>query len=267
MKAIEDLKVTLVQSIQHWEDIDGNLGMFEEKLWQFNDPTDLIILPEMFTTGFSMNARKLAEVKGLKTMRWLEQMASQKKAMIMGSFIANDGGKFYNRMIAMKPDGSFHQYDKRHPFSLAEEDKTYTGGKEKVVFNLNGWKICPMICYDLRFPVWSRNVYSKGELEYDILIYVANWPAPRVNAWDTLLAARAIENMSYCVGVNRVGKDEKGHQYLGHSAVYDFGGKKTFYNEGEEVIETATLDYSALTDFRKKFGFFLDADSFTIHDM
>jgi len=261
---MQDLNVTLIQSPLHWEDIGANLAMFEEKLWQIKDQTDLIILPEMFTTGFSMNAESLAEPMNLTTLKWLKQQAAQKDAVIMGSYIVKENGNYFNRLVAMKPGGDYFKYDKRHPFSMAEEDKTYSAGNNRLVFELKGWKICPMVCYDLRFPVWSRNRHQDGQLEYDLLVYVANWPAPRVNAWDTLLQARGIENLSYCAGVNRIGKDRKGLDYLGHSAVYNFKGQTMFFNEGDDIIQTVNLNYQDLKDFREKVGFHLDSDDFEI---
>ncbi len=261
---MQDLRITLIQSALHWEDADANLAMFEEKLWTIKDYTDLIILPEMFNTGFSMNADQLAEPMNYKTFKWLKQQAAQSKATVMGSFIVKESGKNYNRLIAMFPDGTYFEYDKRHPFRLAREHETYTPGRDRLIFELNGWKICPMVCYDLRFPVWARNTFDGKDLDYDVLVFVANWPAPRVNAWDGLLTGRAIENLSYCVGVNRVGDDENGHNYLGHSAVYNYKGENKFFNEGEEVIETVTLNYQDMKAFREKFAFYLDSDSFNI---
>lgn len=261
---MQDLKVNLVQTSLHWEDIDANLAMLEEKLWEINDNPDLIVLPEMFTTGFSMNAEKLAEPMNLKTFKWMKQMAAQLNAVLMGSYIVKEGGFNFNRLIVMRPDGTHDRYNKRHPFRLANEHQTYEPGKERLIVDIKGWKICPMICYDLRFPVWARNRYKDSQLDYDVLVYVANWPAPRVNAWDGLLTGRAIENLSYCIGVNRVGSDEEGHQYLGHSAVYDFSGKKLFFNEGEELTTTVSLKYEEMQAFRQKFAFYLDADDFEL---
>ena len=261
---MQDLTVTLIQAALHWEDSDANLAMFEEKIWTINDATDLIILPEMFTTGFSMNAEKLAEPMNYKTFKWMKMQAAHTKATVMGSFIVKESGHYFNRLLAMFPDGNYFEYDKRHPFRLADEHKTYEPGKSRLIFELKGWKICPMVCYDLRFPVWARNTYHQEQLDYDVLIYVANWPAPRVNAWDGLLKARAIENLAYCIGVNRIGDDEKGHNYLGHSAVYDYKGESVFFNEGEEVIQTVKLQFDEMKGFREKFAFYLDADSFNM---
>ena len=261
---MQDLKVALIQSKLYWEDIDANLAMFEEKIWQIKDKPDLIVLPEMFTTGFTMNAEPLAEPMNFKTFKWMKQQAGQFDATILGSYIVKEGDRFYNRLVVMTPDGTHYEYDKRHPFSLANEHETYAPGKNRLIFELKGWKICPLICYDLRFPVWARNSTSNGSLDYDVLIYVANWPAPRVNAWDGLLIGRAIENLSYCVGVNRVGDDNEGHNYLGHSAVYNYKGEEMFFNEGNEVLTTVILNYQEMSDFREKFAFHLDADQFKL---
>ncbi len=261
---MQDLRITLIQSALHWEDSDANLAMFEEKLWTIKEPTDLIILPEMFSTGFSMNAAQLAEPMNYKTFKWMKQQAAQSKATVMGSFIVKEGTKYFNRLIAMSANGNFFEYDKRHPFRMAGEHETYAPGRDRLVFDLKGWKICPMICYDLRFPVWTRNTYHHGRLDYDVLVFVANWPAPRVNAWDGLLTGRAIENLSYCIGVNRVGNDEEGHNYLGHSAVYNYKGERLFFNEEDEIIETLSLNYDEMAAFRKRFAFFLDSDQFKL---
>ncbi|MDA0195066.1 MAG: nitrilase family protein [Bacteroidetes bacterium] len=264
MSNISDLKVTLVQSPLHWEDIGANLAMFEEKIWQIGQPTDLIVLPEMFSTGFSMNATKLAEQMGLRTFKWMKQMSAQSEATLFGSFIASERGKYFNRAIAMNPDGSYDQYDKRHPFSLGREHELYAAGKKKVIFELKGWKICPLICYDLRFPVWSRNRFIEGHLEYDILVCIASWPKPRISAWDTLLKARAIENLSYAIGVNRIGVDGNELNHVGHSAIYDYLGDTVCDLEDQEIMQTSSLNYTELKEFREKLPFHLDADHFEI---
>lgn len=262
---ISDLKVTLIQSPLYWEDIDANLAMFEEKIWQIGQPTDLIVIPEMFSTGFSMNASNLAEPMGLKTSKWMKQMAGQLKATVLGTFIASEGGKYFNRAVAMHPDGSFDHYDKRHPFSLGKEHETYTPGNEKLIFELNGWKICPIICYDLRFPVWTRNRFIDKTLEYDLLICLANWPKVRINAWDILLQARAIENLSYSIGVNRIGIDANGLEHVGHSAAYNHTGETIcFLDQGEE-LKTFNLAYAEMLAFRERLQFHLDADKFEIY--
>jgi predicted amidohydrolase len=258
---MEDLRITVVQSDLHWQNPQANLAMFEEKIWQIGQPTDLILLPEMFTTGFSMEAAHLAEPTGLTTFRWMQQQAAQTKAVVAGSYIVQEAGKYYNRLMAVFPDGTHAQYDKRHLFRLAGETEHYTAGKERLVLNIKGWRICPMICYDLRFPVWSRR---HKDFQYDCLIYLANWPVPRVQAWATLLKARAIENQSYCVGVNRVGTDGIGLEYSGDSAVINYKGDELFTARYTNCLHTVQLEYASLQAFRERFPFDLDADDFEV---
>src|ERR1041385_6024509 len=213
-----DISVAAIQSTLAWENKEANLHMFGEKIRAINFPVDLLILPEMFSTGFSMKPEKLAEssasntkyspcVEG-STLEWMQKQASSLNAVVTGSFIVEDNGKYFNRLMWVRPDGSCEHYDKRHLFRLAGEEKIYAAGDKKLIVDLFGWKVCPLICYDLRFPVWSRNRWKRKEndfiADYDLLIYVANWPEVRSKAWKTLLTARAIENISYAVGVNRV---------------------------------------------------------------
>ncbi len=262
---MNDLRVTIIQSDLYWENIDANLGMFEEKIWQIQGETDLIVLPEMFTTGFSMNPQKFAEPMKSKTFRWMKQQAAQTKAVIIGSYIINEGGTFFNRLFGVYPDGQFYYYDKHHLFGLAGEDQEYSSGEKRLIVDIKGWKILPLICYDLRFPVWARSQKNEKELyEYDIVLYVANWPKPRIHAWDTLLAARAIENISYSIGANRMGVDGVNANYIGHSAVYNFLGERLAYSETEQIIQ-AQLSYRNLELFRSKFPFQRDADDFKIN--
>jgi omega-amidase len=262
---IQDLKVSLIQSNLHWESSEANLSMFEEKIWQINTATDLIILPEMFNTGFSMKASQLAEPMNSKTVRWMKQQAAQTGAVIIGSYIIKEKLNFYNRLFWVEPNGHYEFYDKRHLFRMAEEDKVFTPGNALLVKSLKGWKILPLVCYDLRFPVWSRNrLDSNRTLTYDLLIYIANWPKPRVTAWDTLLQARAIENLSYVVGVNRTGKDDNGISYIGHSTIVGPKGNRLLEMGEEEKIDTFTLNYQEQKEFREKFPTFLDADDFNI---
>ena len=261
---IDELKIALIQSDLHWENVEANLAMFEEKIWTLKHPVDVLVLPEMFTTGFSMNARELAEVHKTKTFKWMQQQAAQTKAVVIGSAIIKEGEPIYNRLYAVYPDGSFHHYDKKHRFGLAGEDQDYTAGKSRVIIDVKGWKIMPLICYDLRFPVWARSRSSQESLfEYDALIYVANWPEPRVNAWEALLTARAIENTSYCIGVNRVGDDGVGAHYVGHSAAYNYKGEQLVFSEEEEILY-ASLTKEDLLAFRKRFPFQADADDFEL---
>jgi len=261
---MEDLTLSLIQSDLHWEEIDANLATFEEYIWAI-DKTDLIILPEMFTTGFSMNAESLAEPAGGKTFKWMRLMASQKNAAITGSFIVKEKGHYFNRLYFVFPDGSAQVYDKKHLFTLAGEDKVYTSGTSRELVEYMGWRIRPMICYDLRFPVWARSKKQEtSAYEYDLLIYVANWPDARINAWDALLKARAIENLSYCAGVNRIGTDGYPKEYSGHSAVYDFEGKLLSYSENKAEVLTAKLKMGDLEKFRERFSFQEDADDFAL---
>ena len=214
----------------------------------------------MFTTGFSMNAEALAEEKEGTTLEWMQQIAKEKDCAITGSLIVKDSGHYFNRLYFVYPNGDFRQYDKKHTFTLAGEHKVYTAGKELLLVELEGWKICPLICYDLRFPVWARNTQ-----DYDLLLYVANWPAKRIAAWDALLKARAIENMSYCIGVNRVGLDGNGHEYTGHSAVYDVLGEHiSTLNFEQEFVETITLSAEHIRSNRKHLQSLNDRDEFTL---
>ncbi|MFT4031867.1 MAG: amidohydrolase [Siphonobacter sp.] len=255
-----NLRVTPVQTNLYWENPTANLAMLEEKLMGLTNQTDVLILPEMFTTGFTMQPQSLAEPMNLTTTRWLRQMATQTKAVVTGSFIVKESGNYYNRLVWMQPDGAYYQYDKRHLFRMGGEHEVYTAGNQKLIVEWKGWKICPLICYDLRFPVWSRNIHQ----EYDVLIYVANWPAVREYPWKSLLTARAIENQSYVIGVNRVGNDGHGVAHTGASGVIDFKGVWLNSPQNAEVIHTFTLDSTELSTFRTHFPASLDADSFEI---
>ena len=256
-----ELKVTIIQSDLFWENPDANRRMFSEKIKNIKKKTDLIVLPEMFTTGFTMNASLLAESESGQTLDWMKIQANKKNSAIIGSFIISEKNNFYNRLFFVKPNGDYYTYDKRHNFTLANEHLTYTSGKELLIINFLGWKICPLICYDLRFPVWARNT-----CDYDVLIYTANWPQKRVNAWDTLLRARAIENMAYCVGVNRTGKDDNSNQYNGHSAIYDVLGKQLTTTKYEgNFSETMILEKTHIESKRAYFQFLSDRDPFTLN--
>ncbi|MFO8147691.1 MAG: amidohydrolase [Bacteroidota bacterium] len=257
---IENLKIVILQVDLAWENPSKNRKLFSEKIERINQEVDLIVLPEMFSTGFSMNAENLAEVSQGETFKWMQNVASQKQCAVTGSLIIKDDGKYYNRLYFVYPDGTFKTYDKRHTFTLARENETYTAGNERLILEYKGWKICPLICYDLRFPVWARNTE-----DYDLLIYVANWPETRIHAWDILLQARAIENMSFCIGVNRTGTDDNKHVYNGHTAVYDCLGKALFKNDKEsEFTQIVSLDKSHLNDTREKLKFLQDRDSFNL---
>ena len=255
----EKLKTALLQVDLKWEETEANKRLFERYIREVSDDVDLIILPEMFTTGFSMNAAELAEPDQGPSFKWMQKVASEKDAAVTGSIITSEKGLFYNRLYFVFPDGSFKKYDKRHTFTLAKENETYASGIERLTLKYKGWKICPLVCYDLRFPVWSRNTEN-----YDLLLYVANWPAARVAAWDTLLKARAIENMSYCIGVNRVGRDGKDLDYVGHSAAYDCLGKKVSEEIESQGVTEVTLDKAHLSEIRSQLRFLQDRDKFTL---
>lgn len=258
----ETLKITLVQTHLHWENPVANRNMFSEKLAGLTGETDLIVLPEMFTTGFSMNANELAEDSAGESLMWMISEAKRLEAAITGSLIISEDNNFYNRLFFVFPNGTYKKYDKRHTFTLAGEHKVYTAGNEKLIVNYLGWKICPLVCYDLRFPVWSRN---NGD--YDVLLYTANWPEKRITAWDALLQARAIENMSYCLGVNRVGLDGNGYEYVGHSAGYNVLGEQISTTDFEkEFIETTELDMSHILTLRDRLQFLEDRDSFQVSE-
>ncbi len=252
-----ELKVALVQSHLLWENPEANRAMFSKKLEGISEDTDLIILPEMFTTGFTMQPGNIPFEEKFKTIEWMQEWAKKKDAAIVGSIVNPEEGKFYNRLWFVQPDG-MSTYDKRHTFTLAGEDKVYEMGEKKILVYFRGFTFYPFICYDLRFPVWSR--YANY---YDVLLYVANWPKPRISAWDTLLKARAIENMTYCIGVNRVGLDGTGHEYPGHSAVYDVLGNQVAYSEKEEICY-ATLSKAHIKKYRDKLRFLEDRDEFSL---
>ena len=249
------MNITLVQSDLYWEEVEKNLSAFEEKLNKLGQ-TDLIILPEMFSTGFSMNAASVAESMNGTAMEWLRKTAMKKNCAITGSLIIKENGKFYNRLIFMKADGSFDQYDKKHLFSMAKEEETYTAGTEKIIIEYKGWKICPLICYDLRFPIWNRNLE-----DYDLAIYVANWPDRRSYHWRSLLTARAIENQCYVAAVNRVGTDGKDLYYSGHSSLIDPAGEILYQKADFEDIQQFDISLEHLKDIRTKLPFLKDRDN------
>jgi len=254
------LKVFLLQTNLVWENPIENRRLLNDKINTIAMDIDLIVLPEMFTSGFTMNASEVAETMDGETISWLKTKAKEKQAAIVGSLVILENDNYYNRLVFVEPSGNIIQYDKRHTFTLAGEHKVYTAGIEKVTLDYKGWKICPLICYDLRFPVWARNVE-----DYDLLLYVANWPKVRVSAWDALLKARAIENMSYCIGVNRVGLDGNNYEYTGHSAAYDaLGNRIDTIEESKEAIEIVTLEKEHIKTYREKLGFLKDRDGFNL---
>ena len=256
----EDLTVSIIQTELAWENKEANFNHFDELINAIELDTDLIVLPEMFSTGFSMNAENLYDKPEGKTLEWMRRHAINKNVAITGSAIIKDGDHCYNRLFFVEPSGDYKIYDKKHLFTLAGEEQYYSAGKDKLILDYKGWKICPMVCYDLRFPAWIRNLE-----DYDLLIFVANWPAMRVKAWDTLLQARAIENMAYTIGVNRVGEDGKGFPHCGHSAIYDALGEKITTDLFEQAfVETKTLSKDELIKTREKFGFLKDKDRFEL---
>lgn len=266
---MSSLTFTIIQTSLHWEDKKANLQMLEEKINGITEQTEVIVLPEMFSTGFSMNAEALAEEMDGDTVTWMKHLAKQKKTVITGSLIIKEHGKFYNRLIWMLPNGQMGIYDKRHLFAYANEDKHYTPGNRRLIASVKGWKINLLICYDLRFPVWARQMPAAGkensqmsQPEYDVLIYIANWPERRSHAWRTLLQARAIENQSYCIGVNRVGNDGKDIYYSGDSMVINPLGEVIYQKQHDENIYTITLQKQALEAVREKTPFWKDGDRF-----
>ncbi len=258
METQRTLTVALIQSSLVWEDPTANRAVFDEKIRSISQDVDVIVLPEMFTTGFTMTPENVDENEGIRTVEWMQQMAQETGAGIVGSIAFSEDGKFYNRLYFVEPDKGFATYDKRHTFTLAGEHKKYQSGEKKVMIDYKGFRFYPLICYDLRFPVWARNAVN-----YDALIYVANWPKPRIAAWDALLKARAIENMAYCLGVNRVGFDELGHEYPGHSSVYDVLGNQLALSTEEEILYV-TLDKEHIEKNREKLQFLEDRDAFTL---
>ena len=244
------LNVTIVQADLLWHDAAGNRQQFTSTINDLHGATDLIVLPEMFTTGFSMDAPELAETMDGESVVWMQEMAAGSKASICGSLIIADDKQYFNRFICAAPNGDLVCYDKRHLFRLADEQNHYAAGDEHVTFEIKGWRVCPMVCYDLRFPAWSRNRNT-----YDLLLYVANWPDRRHHAWETLLRARAIENLSYVAGVNRTGSDGNEIPYKGGSVIIDHLGADLANLGDREGIATAELDLEKLTAFRDRFAY------------
>lgn len=276
---MSDLTVTLIQSSLHWEDSEANLKMFREKIMSISEKTSVVILPEMFSTGFSMKPEQLAETMDGPSVQWMKAIAAEKKIILTGSLIIKEQDQYFNRLIWMLPNGNYGYYDKRHRFAYAGEDKHYTPGNRRLIASVNGWKINLQICYDLRFPVWARQQMNKnsgalselpphannaGTPEYDVLVYVANWPERRSTAWQTLLQARAIENQCYVIGVNRVGDDGNKIHYGGHSVIHGPLGEVLYSKAQEEDIFTYTLSRKRLEETRNDFPFWRDADDFRI---
>jgi omega-amidase len=255
-----ELKIIAIQAALVWENPTKNIAFFEEKIRPLDADVALIVLPEMFTSGFSMNPANVAEKMDGSAISWMKKIALEKETAIVGSLVILENGKYYNRLVFVHPSGKLETYNKKHSFTLAGENEIYTAGSEKLIVNYKGWKICPLICYDLRFPVWARNTEN-----YDLLIFVANWPVARIKAWETLLKARAIENMTYAIGVNRTGKDGNNHVYSGNSLVVDFLGDELARLPKNEVgILNATLYKDQQHKIREKLGFLKDKDNFEI---
>ncbi len=262
---MQDLIVTLIQSDLVWENKPANLSNFEAKIKAIDHNTDLIVLPEMFNTGFSMAPEKWAELPLAETYQWMAKMSKLKNAYLAGSYMVKERDSYYNRFILMRPDGSFQQYDKRHLFRMGYEPQHFAAGDQALVFEIKGWKIKALICYDLRFPVFARNHYQQGEYEYDILLFVANWPQVRSHIWEALLVARAIENQAYVVGVNRIGADGNALEHSGNSCVLNAKGQYLIKPiVSQEAIVSTQLSYSDLYQFRDKFTFGLDWDHFEL---
>lgn len=258
---MQNLTVSLVQSHLAWENPTANRQHLEKQIQSIGS-TDIIVFAEMFTTAFTMNSKKMAEPMHGDSVSWMKKMANEKDAVICGSLIIEDLGKYYNRFLWVEPNGDIQYYNKRHLFRMANEHQFFTQGNERIIIEYKGWRICPMICYDLRFPVWSRN---DAHAPYDLLIYVANWPSPRASAWSKLLMARAIENQAYTIGVNRIGEDEKGLKYIGGSAIIDPKGEIIWEaKKNNEAVQSKTIQLDELNAFREKFPLKLDADNFEI---
>ncbi|MEQ1677262.1 MAG: amidohydrolase [Chitinophagaceae bacterium] len=272
---MSSLTITLIQTDLHWENKAANLQLLEEKINSIQEKTEIVVLPEMFTTGFSMKPEELAETMEGETVQWMKRIAAEKKIVLTGSVIIDGsqlgqtetvGPSYYNRLIWMLPNGQYGIYDKRHRFAYAGEDDHFSAGSKRLIASVKGWKINLLICYDLRFPVWARQQPRHEGGEYDVLIYVANWPERRSHAWKTLLQARAIENQCYVVGVNRVGNDGNDIHYSGDSMVADPLGEVIAIQKDKEAVFTVTLDKTHLQAVRDKLPFLKDADFFQIID-
>lgn len=269
---MSSLTITLIQTNLFWEDKKANLQMLQQKIESIKEKTEIVILPEMFTTGFSMKPELLAEKMNGETVQWMKKIAAEKKVIITGSVMIEDpsanaqGGKYFNRLIWMLPNGEFGVYDKRHLFAFADEQDHYSAGSKKLIASVKGWKINLQICYDLRFPIWARQSPGDVENKYDLLINVANWPVKRSVAWKTLLRARAIENQCFVAGVNRVGEDGNKISYNGESSIIDPMGEIIYQKESEEDIFTFTLQKEVVEETRDKFPFWKDADHFIINE-
>lgn len=266
------LTITTIQANLAWENKQANLEMFSRKIEGIAEPTEVVLLPEMFSTGFSMNPGYLAETMDGDTVQWMKHIAQSKKIVLAGSLIIEEDDKFYNRLICMLPNGQYGWYDKRHLFGFAGEDEYYEPGNKRLIASVKGWKINMQVCYDLRFPVWARQQTTNAQSgalapEYDILVYVANWPERRNHAWKTLLAARAIENQCFTIGVNRVGEDGNGIYHSGDTTIFSPLGETIYSIAHAEDVFTITLNKNDLSEVREKFPFWKDADEFKILEL
>ncbi len=262
---MENLKISLIQADLLWENVPGNLRATGDMIDSIPDDTDLILLPEMFSTGFSMHPERCAEPMDGPAFQFLMTKAAEKNCLVIGSILTEEQGHYYNRLISMKPDGTHEQYDKRHLFRLSDEHKVMTGGTTKIIVRWKGWNILPMVCYDLRFPVWIRNRWDGNAYEYDLAVFPANWPASRSHVWKNLLVARAIENISYVAGVNRTGKDGEGTLHSGESLIISPKGNIVAMGDtGKSIIVHETLSGSDLVLFRKSFNIGADWDRFIL---
>lgn len=261
---MQPLTITTIQTNLIWEDKQANLKLLEQKINAIQEKTEIIVLPEMFSTGFSMQPERLAETMDGETVQWMKKISGEKKVIVTGSVIIEEGGQYFNRLIWMLPNGQYGMYDKRHLFAFANEDKHYTAGSKRLIASAKGWRINLQVCYDLRFPVWARQQSQPEGPEYDLLIYVANWPERRSHAWKTLLQARAIENQCYVIGVNRVGNDGNNIYHSGDSMAIDPLGEVLYHKKDEEDINTITIEKTHLQSIREKFPFWKDADGFML---
>jgi len=258
------LSITTIQTNLIWEDKAANLYALEQKINSIQDPTEIVVLPEMFSTGFSMQPSLFAETMEGETLNWMKKVSTQNKIILTGSIIIEEDGKYYNRLIWMLPNGEYGYYDKRHLFAFGQEDKFYNAGNKRLIAQVKGFKINLQVCYDLRFPVWARQQNKSGGMEYDVLIYIANWPEKRSHAWKTLLCARAIENQCYVVGVNRVGTDGNNIYHRGNSLVIDPLGQVLYHMSDDEDVNTVTISKDYLNEVREKFPFWKDGDGFSL---
>ena len=267
---MSSLTITTIQTNLIWEDKEANLRLLEKKILSLPDPVEVVVLPEMFGTGFSMRPEFFAESMDGLTISWMSTIAARKRIILSGSLIIREGDDYFNRLVWMQPDGVFGYYDKRHRFAYAGEDQRYTAGCKRLVTSVKGWRVLPLVCYDLRFPVWSRQTPSitdhgiDGNLEYDLLLYVANWPQRRSHAWKTLLQARAIENQCFVAGVNRIGNDGNGIYHSGDTLIIGPLGEILYDAADREEVFSLTLQKETLTGVRQHFPFWRDADHFTI---